>query len=87
MLRNDIPEPEDRQALPKNGPSENNEPLPTFVTSPGVRKMRLEESLLWRVFDPCRLVRQVKEFGWLASELLHLPHKAAGVEPKFDAEG
>ena len=33
--------------------------------------------------DPCRLVRQVKEFvvqnGPRAAELLHLPHKAAGV--------
>src|SRR5207245_1571567 len=35
-------------------------------------------------FDPCRLVRQVKQFRAregrpLAVELLHLPHKAAGV--------
>jgi len=33
--------------------------------------------------DPCRLARQVKKFCWLrvpAGELLHLPHKAAGVE-------
>jgi hypothetical protein len=36
------------------------------------------------VFDPCRLVRQVKQFaGWVkpvATELLHLPDKPAGVE-------
>ncbi len=35
------PELEDRQALLKSGPSENNKPLPAFVTSAGVRKMRL----------------------------------------------
>jgi hypothetical protein len=32
---------EDRQTLPKSGQSENNKPLTLFVTSPGVRKMRL----------------------------------------------
>jgi hypothetical protein len=36
-------------------------------------------------FDPCRLARQVKEFGGymrrcLAAELLHLPGQPAGVE-------
>ena len=31
--------------------------------------------------DPCQLVRQVNEFARLsAAKLLHLPHKAAGVE-------
>src|SRR4051794_10322604 len=38
-------ESKDRQTLPKKDPSENNEPLRMFVTSPGVRKMRLAHRL------------------------------------------
>src|SRR5687768_14449119 len=32
---------------------------------------------VWSSKDPCRLVRQVNQF--IAPELLHLPHEAAGV--------
>jgi len=39
--RNDMFDPEDRQNLPKSCSSEKKEPLPTFVTAVGVRKMRL----------------------------------------------
>src|SRR5215468_102388 len=42
----------------------------------------LLEGLPHLLHDPCRLVRQVKEFGVLlplAAKLLHLPHEAAGV--------
>jgi len=54
-------------------------PLPARPAGEGVRELDANTTL---ADDPCRLVRQVKEFdGWSGvhrEELLYLPHEAAG---------